>query len=128
MWGRLLAIDPDLFASYGLLIGASPEFLAALDDDTMTMLRTMRPAPGTAAQIGLDLRVDIRGELPMITAPTLVIGCTQDHLVPVRHARSMHEAIPGSRYVEIDSGHVVFAEQPDTVAAAIEDFLYNEPH
>jgi hypothetical protein len=39
-----------------------------------------------------------------------VVGCALDYLVPVQHARSLHQAIPHSRYVELDSGHVVFLE------------------
>jgi pimeloyl-ACP methyl ester carboxylesterase len=123
LWGRLLRADLDLCTTYGLLIGASPDFLAALDETTIDQLRQMRPAPGAAAQIDLDLRADIRPDLPAITAPTLVVGCAQDHLVPVRHARRLHEAIPRSEYIEIDSGHVVFAEQPDRMVEEIRRFL-----
>ncbi|MFE4250642.1 alpha/beta fold hydrolase [Streptomyces sp. NPDC056910] len=32
----------------------------------------------------------------MIQAPTLVIGCTDDALIPVENARGVHAALPGS--------------------------------
>ena len=123
-WRRLLDIDADLYASYGLLVGASPAFLGKFDEQTLATLRALRPAPGTAAQIDLDLRIDIRDELAEILVPTLVVGCTQDHLVPVKHARLLHEGIAGSEYTEMDSGHVVFAEQPDAIANVIREFIH----
>jgi pimeloyl-ACP methyl ester carboxylesterase len=67
--------------------------------------------------------VDIRDKLRQINAPTLVIGNTQDHLIPVAHARALHAAIPGSEYAEPDSGHVVLHERPTEITTLIRDFV-----
>jgi pimeloyl-ACP methyl ester carboxylesterase len=78
---------------------------------------------GTLRQIELGLEADIRELLPNIGVPTLVVGCRHDQLVPVEHSRELHEAIPGSTYLEIESGHLVPAEAPDKLVDAIRTFL-----
>ncbi|MFI6927515.1 alpha/beta fold hydrolase [Nonomuraea spiralis] len=125
-WARLAATDPESYAAYGPLVGFSPAFVSGLGEDGLKAMLAGDPPPGTVRQIELDLRTDIRDLLPAITAPTLVIGCTQDHLVPVEHARALHAALPGSRYAELDSGHVVLHERPAEVTALIRDFVTNE--
>jgi pimeloyl-ACP methyl ester carboxylesterase len=123
LWVRLLDVDPELAALQGPLVAFSPPFLSALGQDGLAQLGRAKPAPGTRDQIDLNLRVDIRDQLPRITAPTLVVGCTLDYLVPVQHARNLHQAIPHSRYAELDSGHVVFLERPAEIVAIIREFL-----
>ncbi|MGR6914123.1 alpha/beta fold hydrolase [[Actinomadura] parvosata] len=119
-WARLAATDPESFAAYGPLVAFSPGFVSAAGAKT---LMAGEPPRGTVRQIELDLRVDIRDLLPKITAPTLVIGTSQDYLIPVEHARALHAAIPGSEYAELDSGHVVLHERPEEVTALIRDFI-----
>ncbi|GAA4978568.1 pimeloyl-ACP methyl ester carboxylesterase [Nonomuraea thailandensis] len=119
-WARLAATDPESHAAYGPLVGFSPGFVSSVGAKA---LMAGEPPRGTLRQIELDLRVDIRDLLPRITAPTLVIGNTQDYLVPVEHARALHAAIPGSRYAELDSGHVVLHERPEEVTALIKEFI-----
>lgn len=123
LWARLLDVHPELSAVQGPLVAFSPTFLSGLGHDGLAQVVKAKSAPGTLRQIDLSLRVDIRDQLPHITAPTLVIGCTLDYLVPVQHARSLHQAIPHSRYIELDSGHVVFLERPGEVVAIIHEFL-----
>jgi uncharacterized protein len=73
------------------------------------------------------LRADVRDQLQLVKAPTLVVGCILDHLVPVENARALHAAIPGSSYAELDSGHVVSAEKPDELVGLLRSFLFDEP-
>jgi pimeloyl-ACP methyl ester carboxylesterase len=121
-WARVLDIDPELASAQAPLLAFSPGFLSGLGEDGLAQLRNGKPAPGTRRQVDLCLRVDIRRDLPRINAPTLVVGCTLDHLIPVEHARDLHRAIPHSRYLELHSGHVVFHEKPLEVVSAIRDF------
>ncbi|MEO3806212.1 alpha/beta fold hydrolase [Nonomuraea sp. B1E8] len=124
-WARLAATDPESFAAYGPLVAFSPGFVREIG--ARTLLEGEAPR-GTLRQIELDLRVDLRDLLPKITAPTLVIGAAQDYLIPVEHARALHAAIPGSRYAELDSGHVVLHERPAEVTAMIRDFITCSDH
>ncbi|WP_084964444.1 alpha/beta fold hydrolase [Thermoactinospora rubra] len=122
-WARLASSDPKAFAAYGPLVAFSPRHVSSLGEEGVKALLSAQAPPGTARQIELDLRVDLRPLLPRITSPTLVIGATQDYLVPVEHARAMHAAIPGSRYAELDSGHVVVHERPVELSRLIREFI-----
>ena len=47
-----------------------------------------------------------------------------DMIVPPEAMRGAHEALPGSRYVEIpNAGHSAYFEQPQVYNAALRDFL-----
>ncbi|MFI7618378.1 alpha/beta fold hydrolase [Nonomuraea terrae] len=119
-WARLAATDPESFAAYGPLVGFSPAYVSTVG---AAALMAGKPPHGTLRQIELDLRVDLRDLLPQITAPTLVVGNTLDHLIPVEHARALHAALPGSQYAELDSGHVVLHERPAEITALIRGFI-----
>jgi pimeloyl-ACP methyl ester carboxylesterase len=67
---------------------------------------------------------DIRNRLHEIKLPTLVLCGEEDQLTPVKYSRYLHENMSTSRLVLIPhAGHMVMAEQPDTMNAAIETFL-----
>ncbi len=56
--------------------------------------------------------------------PTLLLWGEKDRIIPVSHARSAHEEMPGSRLEVIDdAGHFVQLERPQRVAELILDFL-----
>jgi pimeloyl-ACP methyl ester carboxylesterase len=122
-WGDVMDTAPELTTAVAPLLAFSPPFLSSLGEDGLAELRSGEPAPGTRRQIDLDLRIDIRDELPHITAPTLVIGCTLDHLVPVENSLALHKAIKHSDYTEINSGHVVVFEKPVELVTVIRNFL-----
>jgi len=113
----------DLASAVGPLMAFSPEFLSGLGHEGLAQLRSLPPEPGTLAQMTVNRGVDIRDEVSRITSPTLVIGCIQDQLLPVAHARGLHAAIQHSQYAEIDSGHVVFFEKPAELTSLVRTFL-----
>jgi pimeloyl-ACP methyl ester carboxylesterase len=49
-----------------------------------------------------NFEMDVRSILPTISAPTLVMHCARDPLVPVALGRYLGDRIPAARYVEID--------------------------
>lgn len=121
---RRLGSDPEAFGRFGTMLGFSRGFLNAIGAAEVDNIAAGNlPTDGALRQIELNLRVDIRPLLPKITAPTLVIGCTQDATVPVDNARELHAAIEGSTYAEIESGHVVLFEQPAEFVKHVKDFL-----
>lgn len=75
------------------------------------------------ALVDFVCNVDITAYVGKITAPTLIVGMTRDQLVPVRYAREFQSAIPGSSYVEIDSGHAAATEKPEELLKIVQDFL-----
>jgi 3-oxoadipate enol-lactonase len=68
--------------------------------------------------------MDLRGDLPRITAPTLVIGALQDRALPSEHQRLIADAVPGARLELVDdAAHIASAQQPETVNRLIEEHL-----
>jgi pimeloyl-ACP methyl ester carboxylesterase len=115
---------PTVFGRISALTGFSTGFLAAAEPGLIEDLAAgMPPTPGLLRQLDLDLRVDVTALLPRITAPTLVLGAARDQTIPVRHARALHAAIPGSSYAELDSGHVVLFEQAEQLLKLTGEFL-----
>jgi pimeloyl-ACP methyl ester carboxylesterase len=87
-----------------------PKFLEQFEH-----LRRMSATP--AARIALSKMnqlVDVRGILPSIRVPTLVIGKTGDPLLPPGCAKDLASRIPGARLVEIEGeGHMIGQSGPE---------------
>ena len=67
---------------------------------------------------------DLRGRLPSITAPTMVITGDDDFICGPLCADEISAGIAGSRKVIVgDSGHMVFIEQPRAFHDEVGDFL-----
>ncbi|MEV6072296.1 alpha/beta hydrolase [Nocardia sp. NPDC052001] len=123
LW-RDLADDANTFARYTMLIAFSRAYLEALTPPVLAgHAAAYQPAPGRLRQIDLANSLDVRGLLPRIQAPTLVIGCTNDALISPQYSREITADIPDATYAEIDSGHITMAEQPAELAKLVGDFL-----
>ena len=70
------------------------------------------------------LDTDVRGALPLIQTPTLVLHRRQDRAVNYRAARWLAEQIEGSRYAELEGeDHFPWVGDSNAALAAIEEFL-----
>jgi 3-oxoadipate enol-lactonase len=67
---------------------------------------------------------DLTSELPRITCPTLVIGCTHDGLRPPSVVEPIAKQIPNAEYIEINSGHFAAIQTPGLMAQAIHYYLH----
>lgn len=68
--------------------------------------------------------LDYQRRLGSLTVPTLFLGGAEDQGAPAAVMRAMHEALPGSHYVEIPgAGHIANLEQPELFHGAILNFL-----
>ncbi|MBC9878396.1 alpha/beta hydrolase [Bradyrhizobium sp. INPA01-394B] len=127
LWRDLVRTDHRAMARFILITGFSPDFLSSLDDAAISAavdeIVTNTNWEGMARQIELDLTIDVRDRAPRIAKPALVIGCIHDHMVPPAHARELAALIPGSRYVDMATGHLAPLEQPDKFADLVLDFL-----
>ncbi len=66
---------------------------------------------------------DNRGDLSLISVPTLVIECSQDAIAPREVGAYVHAHIPGSELVTLDAtGHCPHVSAPDATASAIAAF------
>lgn len=71
---------------------------------------------------------DLRGRLPSITSPALVITGDEDFICGPVCAEEIVGAIPGAqKRIVGDSGHQVFVEQPKVFHDAVADFLSQAP-
>ena len=82
-------------------------------------------SPGSAiAWYRLSGEIDVRGVLPTIRVPTLVIHRTGDMIVPAAHGRYLASQIPGARYVELPgSEHFWFDGDSEIILAEVEEFI-----
>jgi pimeloyl-ACP methyl ester carboxylesterase len=75
-------------------------------------LAAMRDRPDRSALLG------------SLHLPSLVMVGAGDTVTPPSEARTMAQAIPGSRFVELaEAGHLSMLEQPEAFAAALSAFL-----
>jgi 3-oxoadipate enol-lactonase len=81
-------------------------------------------AAGYAACCGAIERMDLREQLPSITAPTLVISGSDDPATPVEHQRVIAEAIPRARHEVVGpAAHLAAVQQPEAVNRLILEHL-----
>jgi pimeloyl-ACP methyl ester carboxylesterase len=83
-------------------------------------LHTVRSVIDPAGQ-----RVDARDRLYLAESlPTLLIWGCEDPIIPIRHGRRAHEAMPGSRFEEFPgAGHFPFNDDPERFCAVLRDFI-----
>jgi 3-oxoadipate enol-lactonase len=62
-------------------------------------------------------------ELRTLACPVLVIGGTLDRVRPPAAAEAVAKLIPGSRFVELPTGHYMAAATPELIADTIGNFL-----
>lgn len=121
LWKRLIAADPALFMRYAVADGFTAGAIGGLGPmlEDVIALGATAIAPGSAAQLDLDIALDITPLLGAITAPTLVIGAADDRWVDVSHSHALAAAIAGSRLELLPAGHVVIQELAADVAALL---------
>ncbi|WP_349772193.1 alpha/beta fold hydrolase [Hymenobacter sediminicola] len=67
---------------------------------------------------------DNRADLPQLHTPALILQCAQDMLAPLAVGRYLHQQLPDSQLVVLDtSGHCPHLSAPEATIAAIRQFL-----
>ncbi|WP_210478712.1 alpha/beta fold hydrolase [Naasia sp. SYSU D00948] len=100
---------------------------ASLRDEAMGILRDSRPA-AFAPVARAFLPLDLRGMLPTIDVPTLLVSGELDERSPVPVAADLRARIPGARMTVIPgAGHGVNGEAPQDVNRAVLAFLSQLP-
>ncbi len=66
---------------------------------------------------------EMQNELSELRCPVLVIGGTLDRVRPPALAKTVADAIPGSRYIEVQTGHYMSVQTPDLIFDCIDEFL-----
>ena len=104
---------------------------ATLNDDAAVRdwidMFTMWPSkntPGMRAQLEVGPQDNRLPAYRSIMAPVLVIGFSDDIVLPPHLGREVADALPNGRYLEIrDAGHLGFIEKPQVVNVAALDFF-----
>jgi 3-oxoadipate enol-lactonase len=107
----------------------TPAFAAShpevLEDMRARLVAT--PADGYASCCEAIAAMDLTGDLPSISAPTLVLAGADDPATPPVHGQRIAELIPGARLEIIKpAAHLATVERPDLTTAMILRFLSDE--
>ncbi|OQO89553.1 3-oxoadipate enol-lactonase [Saccharomonospora piscinae] len=105
----------------------TPGWLAAHPERARAYHRMTASVPpeGYAACCAAIGSMDLRPDLPAITAPTLIVAGADDPATPpAEHGRPLADAIPAARFeVVADAAHLGTVEQPERFCALILDHL-----
>jgi len=127
LWLDLMDRDRESLARHWILTGFSPAYLSTLAPETLedyvALTLLTKSWDGIRRQIELDLVVDVEAAARRVAAPTLVIGCRQDQMVPPAHARALAACVRDARYAELDSGHAAPLECPNAVIDLVAPFF-----
>jgi pimeloyl-ACP methyl ester carboxylesterase len=82
-------------------------------------------SPGMLASlVQMFLDLDVRGVVPSVHVPTLVLHRRYDRLVNVRNGRWLAEHLPNARLVELPGmDHITWYEDPERTLGEIQEFL-----
>jgi class 3 adenylate cyclase len=115
MWGQGATIE--IFSPSMAEDPRAREFQARFERQAASPMRVQQ-------LFEMFLDTDVRGALPLIQAPTLVLHRRQDRAVNYRAARWLAEQIEGSRYAELEGeDHFPWVGDSDAALEAIEEFL-----
>jgi class 3 adenylate cyclase/alpha-beta hydrolase superfamily lysophospholipase len=91
----------------------------------LTVNARLAASPGAAlAFLDLYIQTDVRGLLPAIATPTLVLHRTGDRLSPFENARVIADLIPDATLVGLDGDdHYWVVRESDDIVDEIEEFL-----
>lgn len=129
-WAALYARGDERLGAYLTALSFSEEYLAALPEEAVAQIAAQlgaHPAPGTAEQIAFTLGLDVRGDLPAIRVPTLVVSATGDRFVAPEHSAELARGITGARLAAVDGGHAAVFEDPGQTLEALSGFLDELP-
>jgi pimeloyl-ACP methyl ester carboxylesterase len=109
---------------YGLELGAPSMAANAFERRMYGAFERASMSPGMAlATWNSFVQGDVRGVLPTIGVPTLIIHHTGS-TIPVENARYAAQKIPDARFIELEGiDHLPFTHDADGIAEEIEEFL-----
>lgn len=135
-WNRLSRMFCRVLGTPALFRATAPLFVrgymkAKTDSDRAIVERAMakaKTADGvrTGAALWRSFATpghDLRSRAAELSVPTLIVWGKRDIAIPLRAGRATREAIAGSRFEILDTGHVVFSSDPEGFLAVAEPFL-----
>lgn len=125
----LVAIERDWGEGFGIDERAPSMAHVAAFHGWWSRYQRMSASPAAAATlIRMNAQIDIRGVLPAIRVPTLILHSVNDRAIDIGGSRYIAEQIAGARLVELRGDHLPWLADADTVAAEIEQLLTGTHH
>lgn len=123
VWTELAENAPHALARYSTFCAFGSSFLHARTDEQVRELHVETPPSAfLRKQMRLNRDIDIVADAERITARTLVVGLTEDQMVPRWHSQELFGAIIDARYCELPTGHAVVFERPAQLFALVDEF------
>jgi len=114
-WGLGSRVLADLF-----LPGAGPDERDAF----ARFQRLSASAEAAAASLASVYAMDVRGDLPEVTTPTLVVHRRDDHTIPAALGREVAAGVPDATFVSLDGvDHLPWRGDAASVTRAVSAFL-----
>jgi pimeloyl-ACP methyl ester carboxylesterase len=111
----------------GKHLGMYAQSLVGNDEYRRWFARFERSAasPGAAqALLRMNMQIDVRHVLPIVSVPTLVLHRTGDGNIKVDHSRYIAQHVQGAKYVELSGeDHAPWAGDVDALCDEIQAFL-----
>jgi pimeloyl-ACP methyl ester carboxylesterase len=111
----------------GKHLGTYAESLVGNDEYRKWLARFERGAasPGAAkALLQMNMQIDVRHVLPIVSVPTPVLHRTGDRMIKVEHGRYIAEHIKGAKYVELPGeDHAPWGGGADALCDEVQGFL-----
>src|SRR2546421_7406599 len=117
----------DFVTPGGLEAKARGGFPSADEEEVQAIARVIRygASPGTVEALErMNMAIDVRDVLPLVSAPTMVVHQRADPWVRIEHGRYLAQHIPGAAYVELDGNeHLISAARVPELLAHVMPFL-----
>jgi pimeloyl-ACP methyl ester carboxylesterase len=124
IWQSLHDEGHPVLAPLSVLLSSSQAYLnGRTPEEIEAAIERIKAGPDRSAKMALNRDVDLTETIGSVVAPTLVIGCRHDQMVPIGHSRMLFGAIENSRLAEVESGHAVVHERPSELYALIDEFV-----
>jgi 3-oxoadipate enol-lactonase len=121
---RIETIGMGFAVEESMLNGYAPELRGDLKRFERYRARWLGNDPASYATVWRMLAgSDMQRELAGLRCPVLVIGGRLDRVRPPKLAQAIADAIPGARYIELETGHYMSVQTPDLVFGCIDEFL-----
>jgi 3-oxoadipate enol-lactonase len=105
------------------LLGPRARAEVHVTDPVRGRIRRCTPAGIAFAQRAMAARPDSTPQLGALKIPVMVIGGTDDGMIPIAETQAMAAAIPAARFVAIASGHLSNLEDPREYNRILSEFM-----
>ncbi len=124
--------DPDAAMRENLALALSPDWPTLNADRFDQLVADLAASPPVSddandALVEVFLSHDVSDRLSDVVAPTLVVGCEHDLVIPIPNSEHLAENIPGARLVTVPTGHAVDVEAADLLLDLIAGHVAAHP-